>query len=65
MATVSSTKPHTSMSSAHTHSTVLFVCALLLLVCGFVLDTVAKKHRQLFEINLNMLNMLHHKGDAE
>lgn len=46
-------------------STVLFVCALLLLVCGFVLDTVAKKHRQLFEINLNMLNMLHHKGDAK
>ena len=39
-------------------STVLFVCALLLLVCGFVLDPVAKKHRQLFEINLNMLNLL-------
>jgi len=43
----------------------LFMFALLALVCGFVLDTVAKKHRQLFEINLNMLNMLHHKGDAE
>ena len=28
------------------------------LVCGLVLDTVAKKHRQLFEINLNMLNLL-------
>ena len=35
--------------------------SLLLLVCGLVLDTVAKKHRQLFEINLNMLNMLHHR----
>jgi len=39
-------------------STVLLICALLMLVCGLVLDTVAKKHRQLFEINLNMLNLL-------
>ena len=30
--------------------------ALLLWVCGLILDTVAKKHRQLFEINLNLLN---------
>ncbi|MBR2925192.1 MAG: glycosyltransferase [Clostridia bacterium] len=40
------------------------VCAtvsLLLLVCGLILDTVAKKHRQLFEINLNVLNLLHSK----
>ena len=37
---------------------------LLLLVCGLVLDTVAKKHRQLFEINLNILNMLH-KGETK
>ena len=44
-------------------STVLFVCALLLLVCGFVLDTVAKKHRQLFEINLNILRMLQKKEE--
>ena len=44
-------------------STVLFVCALLLLVCGFVLDTVAKKHRQLFEINLNILRLLKDKGE--
>ena len=29
---------------------------LLLWVCGLILDTVAKKHRQLFEINLNLLN---------
>ena len=39
-------------------ATVLLVCALLMLVCGLILDTVAKKHRQLFEINLNMLNLL-------
>lgn len=40
------------------------VCAtvsLLLLVCGLILDTVAKKHRQLFEVNLNVLNLLHNK----
>lgn len=46
-------------------STVLFVCALLLLVCGFILDTVAKKHRQLFEINLNILQLLHRQGEKE
>lgn len=37
------------------------ICALvslLLWVCGLILDTVAKKHRQQFEINLNMLNLL-------
>lgn len=34
---------------------------LMLLVCGIILDTVAKKHRQLFEINLNMLNLLNDK----
>ena len=45
-------------------STVMMVCALLMLVCGLVLDTVAKKHRQLFEINLNILNMLH-KGETK
>lgn len=46
-------------------STVLFVCALLLLVCGFILDTVAKKHRQLFEINLNILQLLHRQGETK
>ena len=46
-------------------STVLFICALLLLVCGLVLDTVAKKHRQLFEINLNILRMLHHNEESK
>ncbi|MBE5794222.1 MAG: glycosyltransferase [Clostridiales bacterium] len=35
--------------------------ALMLLVCGLILDTVAKKHRQLFEINLNILNLLNDK----
>ena len=43
----------------------LFTFALLSLVCGFVLDTVAKKHRQLFEINLNMLNLMHNKGETK
>ena len=44
------------------------VCAtvsLLLLVCGLILDTVAKKHRQLFEINLNVLNLLRSKEREE
>ena len=41
----------------------LFTFALLSLVCGFVLDTVAKKHRQLFEINLNILRLLKDKGE--
>lgn len=44
-------------------SGVLMTFALLLLVCGFILDTVAKKHRQLFEINLNMLRLMHDKGE--
>jgi len=39
-------------------ATAMLVCALLMLVCGLILDTVAKKHRQLFEINLNILNLL-------
>ena len=38
-------------------SGVMGTFALLLLVCGFILDTVAKKHRQLFEINLNLLRL--------
>ena len=42
-------------------SGVLCTFALLLLVCGFILDSVAKKHRQLFEINLNLLTMLHQR----
>lgn len=42
-------------------SSVAAVIGLLLLVCGIILDTVAKKHRQLFEINLNMLNLLRGK----
>lgn len=35
---------------------VMGTMALLLWVCGLILDTVAKKHRQLFEINMNLLN---------
>jgi glycosyltransferase involved in cell wall biosynthesis len=46
-------------------SGVLMTLAILLLVCGLILDTVAKKHRQLFEINLNVLKMLHDRRDAE
>ena len=37
---------------------VMVTLALLLLVCGVILDTVAKKHRQLFEVNLNILKAL-------
>ena len=40
-------------------SGVLMTLALLMLVCGLILDTVAKKHRQLFEVNLNLLRLLH------
>lgn len=39
-------------------STVLWVLALLMLVCGLILDTVARKHRQQFEIDLNLLSLL-------
>jgi glycosyltransferase involved in cell wall biosynthesis len=41
-------------------STIIFVVAVLSLVCGFILDTVAKKHRQLFEVQLNMIEMQRH-----
>lgn len=44
-------------------SGVMFIVALLMLVCGLVLDTVVKKHRQLFEINLNTLRLLHQKEE--
>ena len=40
-------------------SGVLAMVAILMLVCGLILDTVAKKHRQLFEVNLNVLKLLH------
>lgn len=46
-------------------SGVMFTFALLLLVCGFILDTVAKKHRQLFELNLNLLTLMHDKGENQ
>ena len=44
-------------------SGVLLTLAMLMLVCGLILDTVAKKHRQLFEINLNLLRALHARED--
>ena len=40
-------------------SGVLMTLSILMLVCGLILDTVAKKHRQLFEVNLNILRLLH------
>ncbi|MEA4929815.1 MAG: glycosyltransferase family 2 protein [Candidatus Limiplasma sp.] len=40
-------------------SGVMMTLAILMLVCGLILDTVAKKHRQLFEVNLNLLQILH------
>ncbi len=39
-------------------SGVMTTLAILLLMCGIILDTVAKKHRQLFEVNLNILKAL-------
>ncbi len=39
-------------------STVCVILAMLALVCGLILETVAKKSRQQFEVNLNMIQML-------
>jgi glycosyltransferase involved in cell wall biosynthesis len=39
-------------------SGVITTLAILLLSCGVILDTVAKKHRQLFEVNMNILKAL-------
>ncbi len=39
-------------------SGVMATLSFLLLMCGIILDTVAKKHRQLFEVNLNILKAL-------
>lgn len=36
----------------------MLVVAVLMLVCGIILEVVAKKHRQLFELNLNNLRMM-------
>jgi len=44
---------------------VLFTLGLLLLVCGLVLDTVARKHRQQFEIDLNILRLLQRRSGGE
>jgi len=38
-------------------SGIILVLGMLLQVCGLILDTVVKKHRQLFEIQLNLLEM--------
>jgi len=44
---------------------VLWVLSLLMLVCGLVLDTVARKHRQQFEIDLNLLKLLRMRAREE
>lgn len=35
----------------------VLIVAVLMVVCGIILEVVAKKHRQLFEMNLNNLRM--------
>ena len=35
----------------------MIIIAALMIVCGIILEVVAKKHRQLFELNLNNLRM--------
>ncbi|MBR3386024.1 glycosyltransferase [Candidatus Saccharibacteria bacterium] len=35
----------------------MLIVAVLMMVCGIILEVVAKKHRQLFELNLNNLRM--------
>ncbi len=42
-------------------STVCVILGMLSLVCGLVLETVAKKHRQQFEVELNIIQMLRAK----
>lgn len=39
-------------------STVSIILGMLSLVCGLILETVAKKHRQQFEVELNIIQML-------
>jgi glycosyltransferase involved in cell wall biosynthesis len=39
-------------------STVFFLLAVLSLVCGLILDTVSKKNKQMFEVQLNIIAML-------
>ncbi len=42
-------------------STVFFLSALLSFVCGMILETVVKKSRQQFEVNLNLIRILNPK----
>ena len=46
-------------------SGVLFIMSLLMLVCGIILDTIAGKYRQQFEIDLNMLKLLNQKDESQ
>ena len=43
----------------------LALAAMQLFICGLITDLTMKKHRQLFEINLNMIEMLRKKSQEE
>ena len=40
----------------------MMILSVLMMVCGIILEVVAKKHRQLFELNLNNLRMRSRDG---
>ena len=44
-------------------SSFTMIAALLSLVCGLILDTVAKNNRKTFEIHLNIIKMLNNKRE--
>jgi glycosyltransferase involved in cell wall biosynthesis len=48
-------------------SGILIVSGILLWVTGIILNLIAKKHRQLFEVNLNIIQSSHslHKGGSD
>ncbi|MDO4741760.1 MAG: glycosyltransferase family 2 protein [Candidatus Saccharibacteria bacterium] len=43
----------------------LMIIAVLSMMCGIILEVVAKKHRQLFELNLNNLRMRNENGRTD
>ena len=45
-------------------SGILGILGVLSLICGLILDTVIHKHKQLFEIQLNILEILDNKDDS-
>ena len=44
-------------------ASIIFVISLLLMITGLILQVIAKKHKQLFEILLNEVNILRKMGD--